>query len=629
MNTFHTLTLVIPIFNERDILESNLHRIRSFLEEKRYDYTLVLADDGSTDGSDEILQKESLKHPEKVVVVRQEKNVGKGGILKQGFLHGESKYYAFLDADLEIDVSYLEHLLVRLEEGFDIAIGSRAVPGGEAKRGWMRNLVQAIYRFVLSFLFKLSIRDTQAGLKAFRREALFPLMKKTVRNDWLWDLEILLLANRSGLRIAEVPVVSIARRESHLKFFKIVWKCGLGLLELRRRQKDGSRRKIMRVVTRMNIGGPALHALFLTEGMNHGQFESLLVSGSTEPREGNLLELKGHPRISVHAVPELRRKIHPVTDWISFWKLLRLFRRERPDIVHTHMAKAGALGRLAALLVGVPVRVHTYHGHVFHDYFNGPKTRFFLAVERWLARRSDCLIAVSEEVRQELSQKYRIGSPEKIRVIPLGLDLDSFLDAEKHRGFLRRELGLSEGIRLIGIVGRLVPVKDHAFFLSIAAELLKRHQDVHFVIVGDGELRETLETECQRRSLKRHVTFLGWRKDLERIYPDLDVVVQTSKNEGTPVSLIEAMAAARPVVSTRVGGVPDVVQEGVTGYLVSPGDGSTFCDRIGFLLDHAEIRIRFGERGREWVRDRYSKERLISDMKILYEELLENRGKRR
>lgn len=381
--------------------------------------------------------------------------------------------------------------------------------------------------------------------------------------------------------------------------------------------------KILRVITRLNIGGPSRHVMLLTEAFNQNGMRSQLISGTPSAEEGNFhaeVEGKGIP---FYRLPELGREVSVRKDLAAFFRLLSLFLKERPQIVHTHMAKAGTLGRLAALCAGVPIRIHTYHGHVFHDYFSRPKTRLFLAVERMLARTSHRLIAVSDAVRDELCHRYRIGSTEKVEVIPLGLELDPFLESHPFRGALRRELGLAEGIHVVGIVGRLAPIKDHSFFLSVASNLLKRRWDVRFVVVGDGELRKGLEQKVKQMGLSKEVLFLGWRTDLERVYPDLDVVVLTSKNEGTPVSLIEAMACARPVVATRVGGVPDVVREGVTGFLVPPGETQIFCQRLESLLDNVEKRRAFGERGREWVRQRYSKERLVSDMKSLYNRLIE------
>jgi glycosyltransferase involved in cell wall biosynthesis len=301
--------------------------------------------------------------------------------------------------------------------------------------------------------------------------------------------------------------------------------------------------------------------------------------------------------------------------------LIRLMREYRPHIVHTHTAKAGTLGRVAARLARVPVVVHTYHGHVFHGYFSPAKTRFFLAVERWLARGTDRLLTVSENVRQELLN-LGIGTSERLRVMPLGLDLDRFLSCEGSQGQLRAELGIDPQALLVGIVARLVPIKRHECFLQAAAEVAQKHSGCQFLVVGDGERRVELEHLVRRLALDGRVRFLGWRQDLERIYADLDLVVLTSANEGSPVSLIEAMAAGKPVVATRVGGVPDLVEDGVTGLLVPPEAPAALAEAIEALLTDSERRRAFGQAGRERVYPAFSAKRLVGDIDQLYTELI-------
>ena len=234
---------------------------------------------------------------------------------------------------------------------------------------------------------------------------------------------------------------------------------------------------------------------------------------------------------------------------------------------------------------------------------------------------------MSEHVRKEVCYRYRIGST-RVRVIPIGLDLEPFLRLNGRDGHLRKELGLPLHVPLIGIVGRLVPIKDHAFFLKVVEGLFKRNEDLHVVIVGKGEEETSLRRLVHEKSLSRVVTFLGWKKELIKVYPDLDIVVLTSRNEGTPVSLIEAMASGKAVVATRVGGVPDVVQDGVTGYTVPVGNLSQFVERIELLLHRQDLRKQLGEAGREWVRSRFSKEQLLRNIRTLYEELLsQKRGR--
>lgn len=379
--------------------------------------------------------------------------------------------------------------------------------------------------------------------------------------------------------------------------------------------------RVMRVITRLNVGGPALHATLLTERLDPARYDSLLVAGTEEPSEGNYLALRGKSLDRLWVLPSLGREIRGGLDLAALLQLTRLVRRTRPHIVHTHTAKAGALGRLAAWLAGVPVIVHTYHGHVFHGYFSPARARFFLPIERWLARRTDRLLTVSETVRSELLS-LGIGTPEQLVVVPLGLDLEPFAGAGALRGQLRAELGLGRDAPLVGIVARLVPVKAHEVFIEAAARVARQVPQSRFLLVGDGARRAELETLAVQLGLKDRTFFLGWRRDLDRIYADLDLVALTSRNEGSPVSLIEAMAAGRPVVATRVGGVPDLVEDGVTGCLVPPGDADALAEAMVGLLTDPDRRHAMGQAGRKRVVPAFSARRLLDDMDRLYTELL-------
>ncbi|MBI4610217.1 MAG: glycosyltransferase family 4 protein [Candidatus Rokubacteria bacterium] len=378
--------------------------------------------------------------------------------------------------------------------------------------------------------------------------------------------------------------------------------------------------RVLRVIARLNVGGPALHATLLAERLDPIRYESWLVAGRESPGEANYLTLMGRSLENLTIIPSLGREIRGAGDLRAFLQLYRLMRELRPHIVHTHTAKAGALGRVAARLARVPVVVHTYHGHVLQGYFSRAKTRLFLGIERTLARWTDRLLAVSEAVRQDLLLR-RVGSPERLQVVPLGLDLDPFLRSETLRGQLRAELDLSDA-PLVGIVARLVPIKRHEDFLSAAQAVTMRIPNCRFVVVGDGELRGRLETRAQTLGLAGRIHFLGWRGDLARIYADLDVVVLTSANEGLPVSLIEAMASARAVVATRVGGVPDLVEDGVTGLLVRPGEPDELARAVLELLADPERRRAMGEAGRKRVYPAFSADRLLADMDRVYGELL-------
>jgi glycosyltransferase involved in cell wall biosynthesis len=379
--------------------------------------------------------------------------------------------------------------------------------------------------------------------------------------------------------------------------------------------------RVLRVIARLNIGGPALHATLLTERLDPGRYDSWLAAGTEAPGEGNYLALHGRTLDRVVTVAGLGREIRGIADVTALLGLRRLIRRLSPHVVHTHTAKAGTLGRLAAILAGVPVVVHSYHGHVFRGYFSPMTTRVFLAIERGLARRTDCLLTVSDAVRAELLA-LGVGRPEQLRVLPLGLDLDFLLRAEARRGELRAELGIAPAAPCVGIVARLVPIKAHEVFLAGAAELVRRGSPACFLVVGDGERRAELETLTHRLGLTERVRFLGWRRDLDRIYADLDVVALTSRNEGSPVSLIEAMAAGRPVVATRVGGVPDLVEDGVTGRLVPPDDPRALAAALAGVLSDPEGAAALGVAGRKRVGGAFTPDRLLGDVDRLYRELL-------
>ena len=345
---------------------------------------------------------------------------------------------------------------------------------------------------------------------------------------------------------------------------------------------------------------------------------------------------------------EMSREIS-LKDLVTVWKLFRLFLRERPDIVHTHTAKAGTVGRTAgflyrwltpSVLIGRPRYckfVHTYHGHVFHSYYSRGRTRLFLAIERLLARLvTDRLIVVSKQQAIEIGEKFRVGRSGQIKVIPLGLDLGVFSDHASRRTKFRHELCIPDHTILIGIVGRLTEIKNHWMFLNVVARLKEidpacwRQGAVRFIIIGDGSLREDLEWQMQELGLEKDVIFVGGRKDPEYFYPALDVVALTSLNEGTPLTLIEAMANARPVVATRVGGVVDllgeVIEDGpyqvcARGLSVPAEDEEAFVAALSRIIRDRSLRQELGERGLEFVEVNYSKERLLEDIKSLYSEL--------
>lgn len=383
--------------------------------------------------------------------------------------------------------------------------------------------------------------------------------------------------------------------------------------------------RIARVIARLNVGGPAQHVILLTAGLDKTRFLTTLITGITGRQEGDLLSAARARGVEPVIIPELGRALHPMRDLVSFGKLVRLFRQFRPDIVHTHTAKAGTLGRLAARLAGVPRIVHTFHGHVLEGYFSPAATHCFLRIERGLARITDRIITLSPCLRQALLAKG-IGRPAQVEVVPLGLDLDRFLRAREGQNDLRLALRIPAGTPLLGIVGRLVPIKDHPTLFQALTLLPDGGQVPHLLVVGDGERWEELQQLAHHLGLASRVHFLGWRDDLETILGGLDVVICCSRNEGTPVALIEAMAAGVPVISTDVGGVGDLVVHGETGWLVPPNDPAALARGLERLLGDPGLRCRLVAAAQPAVLEKHHVKGLIHRMELLYADVLAEKG---
>jgi glycosyltransferase involved in cell wall biosynthesis len=386
----------------------------------------------------------------------------------------------------------------------------------------------------------------------------------------------------------------------------------------------------MRLIARLNVGGPAIHTTLLTERLDPTRYESKLVTGVETDREGNMLELMGDRGVQPIIIPSLGRELSPTNDLKTLTQVTRLMRRFRPQIVHTHTAKAGFVGRMAAWLTRVPIIVHTFHGNVFKGYFSPAKTRLFIAIEKFLAKRTDKIIVLSEQQKQEILS-LGIGRESQFRIIPLGLDLEPFLKAEAQRGELRRELGIDADTPLVGIVARLVPIKAIHLLLEAATTVLKQHSKAVFLIVGDGELRSELEAQARQAGIDKSVRFLGFRSDLTRIYSDLDCVVLCSLNEGLPVAIIEALAAARPVVATDVGSVKNLIgatddDPEAAGVLVPPEDVAHLAAGIDTVLSDPEQAARWGAAGRQRVFPALDISRLVRDIDALYTEELRRKG---
>lgn len=373
---------------------------------------------------------------------------------------------------------------------------------------------------------------------------------------------------------------------------------------------------VCQVVTRLNIGGSSRHVATLTERLPLQGIPTELLAGVEGASEGVLL-----PDIPFTRIPTLRRDPALGSDVLAYRRLRRVFRGSHPGIVHTHLAKAGALGRLAAwnALPGVRT-VHTYHGHVLDGYFGRRRTQAYLAAERWLARRSTALIAVSAAVKDSLLE-MGIGEEGQWHVIPLGLDLKEFESKGSPIADARRRLNIPQEAFVVGIVGRLVPIKDHGTFLRAVREMSERiSEPVVALVVGDGPDRVAIEA-IARSARAGNVRFLGWQSDLVPIYSALDLVCLSSRNEGTPVSLIEAGAAAKAVVATDVGGVRDVVVDGSTGTLVPASDVAQFAAAMEAFARDPIRTASFGSSARRHVLSRFSVERMVLDVVNLYRSL--------
>lgn len=385
--------------------------------------------------------------------------------------------------------------------------------------------------------------------------------------------------------------------------------------------------RILRIINRFNLGGPTHNAVLLTRYMPE-YYETLLIGGTHEEEEESSLHIAKKYGTDPIILPEMSREIRWTKDYKAWKKIKKIIQSYRPHIIHTHASKAGALGRWAAIQTGIGVRVHTFHGHVFHSYFSFLKTHAIIALERWLASHTDAIIAISAGQKKELSKIYRIAPEEKIYQIPLGFDLSPFFHEQEHkRKYFRNEYHLYENTIGIGIIGRLVPVKNHFLFIDIIRHLYERGRSVKGYIIGDGEMRGALEQYALENQIPYYpkvsmseavLVFTSWIKDVSYPLAGLDIITLTSYSEGTPVSIIEAMAAGKPVIASAVGGTPDLIQEGHTGLLFSPYDQTEYFNKMLLLVDNPQLREKLAAQTTAQVKRQYHYERLIRDMDQLY-----------
>ena len=390
--------------------------------------------------------------------------------------------------------------------------------------------------------------------------------------------------------------------------------------------------RILRILNRFNLGGPTYNAAYLSKYMP-SEFETLLIGGQKAESEASSLHITEDLGLDPIVIPTMLRELNPKKDYESYLKIKEIIADFKPDIVHTHASKAGALGRLAAINSDVPHLVHTFHGHVFHGYFNPVKTKMYKTVERYLAKKTDRIVTISNIQKTELGVEHQICPLDKIEVIPLGFDLDRFqVNQEENRNTFRIKYQLKEDTVAIGIIGRLVPIKNHELFLK-GIQFIKKNSKIKIqaFIIGDGESRNTIEEQAKKLGLSFDnkantgvdILFTSWIKKVDAALSGLDLVALTSLNEGTPVSLIEAQAAEKAIVTTNVGGIENVVLPNKSALLSEIDDENGFCKNLIKLVDDSIMRMEFSKAGKDFVFNNFHYNRLVKDTSELYHKILD------
>ena len=383
--------------------------------------------------------------------------------------------------------------------------------------------------------------------------------------------------------------------------------------------------KVVRIINRFNLGGPTFNATFLTRFLSD-EFETTLIGGVPDKGETNSLHILKEYGIKPIVLPEMSRAINISQEYRAYKKIKKILKEIQPDIVHTHASKAGLLGRMAAFSLRIPVVVHTFHGHVFHSYFGKFKTTFFKQIERYLAKKSTGIIAISALQKHELADVHKIVNQEKIKVIPLGFDLQKFQEGRiEKREAVRAQYKLSDDEVAITIIGRLAPIKDHDYFLNVIEEVLKQTpQEIKVFIVGDGSEKNHIEDRVNKlnEAYPNRIMMTSWILDIATFIQGMDIVCLTSKNEGTPVSLIEAQAAGVPVISTDVGGVRDAMEDGKSGFVVKRENIETYIKNLRLLIEDDKLREKISIFGQKNATEKFGYQRLVIEMEDYYKELL-------
>jgi len=383
---------------------------------------------------------------------------------------------------------------------------------------------------------------------------------------------------------------------------------------------------VLRIINRFNVGGPVYNVTYLTKFLPK-PYETKLIGGCATSSEQDATYILESHGVAYEKLDSMSRSIRFLGDLRTFFALIKLIKRYKPSIVHTHASKAGALGRIAAKLMGVPVIVHTYHGHVFHGYFNPMVTKLVILLERFLGRISTKIITISPEQQHEIVNKFKIVPLEKTSIIPLGFDLKRFEESYSKRNELRADAGIPTEQCAVAIVGRLAPIKNHRLFIDAAALVVRQYpNEFIFYVVGDGELKTEIKSYIENTYplLNENIVFTSWIADMTTLYPAMDIVCLTSLNEGTPVSLIEAQASGIPVISTNVGGVKDIVQANETGIIMEGTSEDELAKHLIELYLNRSLRMKMSQNARNFVKEKFTYQRLVDDMDSLYKTLLSN-----
>jgi glycosyltransferase involved in cell wall biosynthesis len=382
------------------------------------------------------------------------------------------------------------------------------------------------------------------------------------------------------------------------------------------------------ILNRLVIGGQAVDTVPLAYYLQN-YFNILILYGEKEADEVEAsFLLEQYPNLQTKKIKQLRRTINPIVDLFAFFSIIQQIKKHKATIVHTHGSKSGLLGRLAAWVLHVPIIVHTFHGHLFHSYFNSIGNFFIKNIERVLAKISTYIIALSEEQYKELTQTYSIVQPNKVTIIPLGVDEKVLqLAVSDNRENFRAKFGLKETDIAVGIAGRVVPVKNHFLFLEIAKKVLDTgKQNVYFFIVGDGSVKKELTHYLAAQKIKfsdndvnkAKIIFTSWVEDMATVYHGLDLVVLTSLNEGTPLSIIEAQFCGKPVIASNVGGVKDTFANGKSGYLIDGFSVDDYTEKLQILMNNPELRDNFSKAAISFATNTFNKQNEVLAIKNLY-----------